>query len=183
MIETNGSQELQFVIVMDAEAADDQVEDVLARLAEAGASARVAPGRETTVIGAIGDQGLLGSLSLDGIAGVDRVQPVSKPYKLVSRETSPESTVIQARGRRIGGDYFGLIAGPCTVESREQTLATARACCAAARSSRAPPPTASAASAPTRWRSSPRRVRRPACRSSPSCSIRATSSWWRRQPT
>ena len=127
MIETNGSQELQFLIVMDAEAADDQVEGVLARLAEAGASGRVAPGRDSTVIGAIGDPGLLGSLSLDGIAGVDRVQPVSKPYKLVSRETSPESTVIQVRGRRLGGRHFGLIAGPCTVESREQTLATARA--------------------------------------------------------
>ena len=127
MIETNGSQELQFMIVMDRAAADDQVEDVLARLADAGAHGRVAPGRESTVIGAIGDHGLLASVSLDGIAGVDRVLPVSKPYKLVSRETSPEPTVIQVRGRRIGGDHFGLIAGPCTVESREQTLATARA--------------------------------------------------------
>jgi 3-deoxy-7-phosphoheptulonate synthase len=127
MIETNGAQELQFMIVMDRAAADDQVEDVLVRLADAGAHGRVAPGRESTVIGAIGDHGLLASVSLDGIAGVDRVLPVSKPYKLVSRETSPEPTVIQVRGRRIGGDYFGLIAGPCTVESREQTLATARA--------------------------------------------------------
>ena len=127
MIETSGSHELQFVIVMDAAAPDDQVEDVLVRLAEAGASGRVAPGHDATVIGAIGDHGLLGSLSLDGIAGVDRVQPVSKPYKLVSRETSPDPTVIQVRGRRLGGGSFGLIAGPCTVESREQTLATARA--------------------------------------------------------
>ena len=127
MIETNGSQELQFVIVMDGAAADDQVEDVLARLADAGASGRVAPGREATVIGAIGDDGLLGSVSLDGVAGVERLLPVSKPYKLVSRETSPDPTVIQVRGRRIGGRHFGLIAGPCTVESREQTLATARA--------------------------------------------------------
>ena len=79
------------------------------------------------MIGAIGDHGLLGNLSLDGIAGVDRVLPVSKPYKLVSLESSPEPTVIQVRGRRIGGEHFGLIAGPCTVESREQTLATARA--------------------------------------------------------
>ena len=127
MIETNGSHELQFLIVMDEAAADDQVEDVLGRLADAGASGRVAPGRESTVIGAIGDHGLLGNLSLDGIAGVDRVLPVSKPYKLVSLESSPEPTVIQVRGRRIGGEHFGLIAGPCTVESREQTLTTARA--------------------------------------------------------
>jgi 3-deoxy-7-phosphoheptulonate synthase len=52
---------------------------------------------------------------------------VSKPYKLVSLETSPEPTVIQVRGRRVGGGHFALIAGPCTVESREQTLTTARA--------------------------------------------------------
>jgi len=127
MIETIGSQELQFVIVMEGTAADDQVEDVLERLAEAGAHGRVTPGRTSTVIGAIGDHGLLGSISFDGVAGVDRVLPVSKPYKLVSLETSPEPTVIQVRGRRIGGEHFGLIAGPCTVESREQTLATARA--------------------------------------------------------
>jgi 3-deoxy-7-phosphoheptulonate synthase len=127
VIETTNGHELQFVIVMDSQAEDDRVEDVLERLADAGAHGRVAPGREATVIGAIGEAGLLGSMSLDGITGIDRVLPVSKPYKLVAREASPEPTVIQVRGRRIGGGYFALIAGPCTVESREQTLTTARA--------------------------------------------------------
>jgi 3-deoxy-7-phosphoheptulonate synthase len=55
------------------------------------------------------------------------VLPILKPYTLVSRELSPDPTVIQARGRRIGDGYFGFIAGPCSVESREQTLETARA--------------------------------------------------------
>jgi 3-deoxy-7-phosphoheptulonate synthase len=127
MIESTNSHELQFVIVMGGEAPDDQVEDVLVRLEGAGAQGRVAPGREATVIGAIGDRGLLGSVSFDDMAGIERVLPISKPYKLVSRESSPEDTVIQVRGRRVGGDHFALIAGPCTVESREQTLATARA--------------------------------------------------------
>jgi 3-deoxy-7-phosphoheptulonate synthase len=127
MIETRGSHELQFVIVMDGGADDDEVEDVLERLAGVGAHGRVAPGRDATVIGAIGEHGLLGNLSLDDLDGIERVLPVSKPYKLVALETSPEPTVIQVRGRRLGGDYFGLIAGPCTVESREQTLTTARA--------------------------------------------------------
>jgi 3-deoxy-7-phosphoheptulonate synthase len=127
VIETSNGHELQFVIVMDAAAADDEVEDVLDRLAGAGARGRVAPGRDATVIGAIGGHGLLGHLSLDGIANVDRVLEVSKPYKLVALETSPDPTVIQVRGRRVGGDHFALIAGPCTVESREQTLITARA--------------------------------------------------------
>ena len=127
MIETSNGHELQFVIVMDGRPGDDQVEDVLVRLAGAGAHGRVAPGRDATVIGAIGERGLLGNLSLDGIAGIDRVVPVSKPYKLVALESSPEPTVIQVRGRRVGGGHFALIAGPCTVESREQTLTTARA--------------------------------------------------------
>ena len=127
MIEIADGHELQFMVVMSGEAADDEVEDVLGRLEAAGAQGRVAPGREATVIGAIGDRELLGSLSLDGIAGVEKVVPVSQPYKLVSRETSADPTVIQVRGRRVGGDHFALIAGPCTVESREQTLATARA--------------------------------------------------------
>jgi 3-deoxy-7-phosphoheptulonate synthase len=127
VIEANGGHELQFVVVMSPSSADDQVEQVLDRLVAAGAHGRVAPGRESTVIGAIGDRSLMTRIALDGMAGVDRVLPVSKPYKLVSLETSPEPTVIQVRGRRVGGSHFALIAGPCTVESREQTLATARA--------------------------------------------------------
>ena len=87
----------------------------------------MAPGRDATVIGAIGERGLLGSVALEARPGVEKVLPVSKPYKLVSLETSPDPTVIQVRGRRVGGDAFALIAGPCTVESREQTLATAEA--------------------------------------------------------
>jgi 3-deoxy-7-phosphoheptulonate synthase len=127
VIEANGAHELQFLVVMSAASADEQVEEVLDRLMAVGAQGRVAPGRESTVIGAIGDRSLMTRVRLDGLAGVDRILPVSRPYKLVSRETSPEATVIQVRGRRVGGSHFGLIAGPCTVESREQTLATARA--------------------------------------------------------
>ena len=121
------SAELELLVVMHRRAASEQVEDVLARLASVGARGRVTPGRESTVIGAIGDRQLLASLGLEGFAGVQRVLPIQRPYKFVARESAPEPTVIQVRGRRIGGDHFGLIAGPCTVESREQTLETARA--------------------------------------------------------
>jgi 3-deoxy-7-phosphoheptulonate synthase len=121
------SQELQQLIMMSGHAPDDQVEDVLLRLTEAGSYGRVAPGRDSIVISAFGDPQMIHSLGLESVPGVERVLPVSKPYKLASTESQPERTVIQTRGRRIGGDYFGLIAGPCTVESREQTLETARA--------------------------------------------------------
>jgi 3-deoxy-7-phosphoheptulonate synthase len=121
------SAELQQLIMMNGQAPDDQVEDVLLRLSESGSYGRVAPGRDSIVISAFGDGQMIRSLGLEDIPGVEKVLPVSKPYKLVSAEASPERTVIQVRGRRIGGDHFGLIAGPCTVESREQTLETARA--------------------------------------------------------
>ena len=120
-----GSPEL--LIVMSALATGEQVDDVVARLEEAGAHAHVTPGREATVIGAIGERELLATLPLEGFPGVDQVLPILKPYKLVSREFRPDPTVIEVRGRRIGDHYFGLIAGPCTVEYRAQTLETARA--------------------------------------------------------
>jgi 3-deoxy-7-phosphoheptulonate synthase len=120
----NGSPEL--LIVMGASATPDQTEHVLARLQEAGVDARVTRGRESTVIGAIGERELLATLPLEGYPGVEQVLPILKPYKLVSREVSPDPTVIDVDGRKIGDEFFGLIAGPCTVEYREQTLETAR---------------------------------------------------------
>src|ERR671936_2341596 len=121
----------ELLIVMGASATQDQVDEVVARLDEAGCSALVTPGREATVIGAIGERELLATLPLEGFAGVEQVLPILKPYKLVSRELSPDPTVIDVRGRRIGDGYFGFVAGPCTVEYREQTLETARVVAAA----------------------------------------------------
>src|SRR5881409_988785 len=126
---TNGSPEL--LIVMGAGATADQTEHVLARLQEAGVSARVQRGREATVIGAIGERELLATLPLEGFPGVEQVLPILKPYKLVAREVSPDPTVIDVDGHRLGDSWFGLIAGPCSVEYREQTLETARAVAAA----------------------------------------------------
>src|ERR671923_1005026 len=124
-----GSPEL--LIVMGAHATPEQVDEVVARLAEAGAHAHVSAGKDATVIGAIGDRELLATLPLEGFPGVEQVLPILKPYKLVSREIAPDPTVIDVDGRRLGDGYFGLIAGPCTVEYREQTLETARAVAAA----------------------------------------------------
>jgi 3-deoxy-7-phosphoheptulonate synthase len=125
----NGSPEL--LIVMAGGATAEQTEHVVARLHEVGVDARVSRGRETTVIGAIGERELLATLPLEAYPGVEQVLPILKPYKLVSREIRPDLTVIEAGGRRIGDGWFGLIAGPCTVEYREQTLETARTVAAA----------------------------------------------------
>ena len=125
----NGSPEL--LIVMGPGATLEQTEHVVARLEEAGAQARVSKGREATVIGAIGERERLAALPIEGYPGVEQVLPILKPYRLVARELNPDPTVIEVDGRRIGDSYFGLVAGPCTVEYREQTLETARAVAAA----------------------------------------------------
>src|SRR5213076_2253589 len=101
---TNGSPEL--LIVMGAGATADQTEHVLARLQEAGVSARVQRGREATVIG---ERELLATLPLEGYPGVEQVLPILKPYKLVAREVAPDPTMIEVDGRKIGQDFFGLI--------------------------------------------------------------------------
>jgi 3-deoxy-7-phosphoheptulonate synthase len=121
----------ELLIVMGPEATPAEVDQVVARLDEAGVDARVSRGREATVIGAIGDRELLAALPLEGYPGVDQVLPILKPYKLVARELTPDPTVIDVDGHRIGDTFFGLIAGPCSVEYREQTLETARAVAAA----------------------------------------------------
>ena len=111
---------------MGPEATPDQTDHVVARLEEAGVDARVSRGREATVIGAIGDRELLATLPVEGYPGVEQVVPIVKPYRLVARELAADPTVIEVDGRRVGDTYFGLIAGPCSVETREQTLETAR---------------------------------------------------------
>ena len=90
-----GSPEL--LIVMSAHATPEEVDHVVDRLAEAGADAHVTPGREATVIGAIGEREALAALPLEGYPGVEQVLPILKPYKLVSRELSPDPTVIECR--------------------------------------------------------------------------------------
>ncbi len=121
----------ELLIVMAPGATADEADHVVARLQEAGVDARVSVGREATVIAATGDRELLATLPLEGYPGVAQVLPILKPYKLVAREVSADPTVIEVDGRRVGDTWFGLIAGPCSVETREQTLETARAVAAA----------------------------------------------------
>jgi 3-deoxy-7-phosphoheptulonate synthase len=122
------------MIVMTPEATEDQIEAVKSRLQSVGRlHVLVMPGELTTAIGAIGDPEGVAELGLEGMAGVDRVVPISRPYKLASSELAHhEPTVLEIAGRTVGGGQtFCLIAGPCTVESLDQTLAVAEAVAAA----------------------------------------------------
>jgi 3-deoxy-7-phosphoheptulonate synthase len=117
------------MVVMTPAASPADIAAVVRRLEAAGVHAAVMPGELTTAIGAIGDPEGVRSLALEGMAGVDQVIPISRPYKLASSELSHHGqTVVRVGGREVGGsETFCLIAGPCTVESREQTLGVARA--------------------------------------------------------
>ena len=115
------------MIVMKSTATEQEVLAVIERVESAGARAHPSRGEELTVIGAIGDREHIARLELEGAPGVDRVVPIMKPYKLASTQFKHgERSVLDIGGRKVGGDHFAMIAGPCTVESREQTLETAR---------------------------------------------------------
>jgi 3-deoxy-7-phosphoheptulonate synthase len=118
------------MIVMQETASDEEIDAVIKKIEQAGAIAHPIKGARLTVIGAIGDveQDVnIESLGIEGQPGVDRLVPILKPYKLASAQMRHgERTVLDIQGRKIGGDHFALIAGPCTVESREQTMETAR---------------------------------------------------------
>jgi 3-deoxy-7-phosphoheptulonate synthase len=115
------------MIVMKPTAGDDQIQAVIDRIEACGARAHPSRGEEVTIIGAIGDREHVARLELEGAPGVAQVVPILKPYKLASNQVrGGERTVIEIDGRPIGGDHFAMIAGPCTVESRDQTLDTAR---------------------------------------------------------
>ncbi len=117
------------MVVMTPGADENQIAAVVTRLEAAGVHAKVMPGELTTAIGAIGDPEGVRALALEGMPGVDQVIPISRPYKLASSELSHHApTSFTLDGRTVGGGQtFCLIAGPCTVETPEQTLGIARA--------------------------------------------------------
>src|ERR1035438_8577126 len=118
------------MIVMRETATEQEVEAVVEKIERAGARAHRSSGARVTVIGAIGDveqDANVSGLGLEGQPGVDRVVPILKPYKLASAQiTHGQRSVLDIDGRKVGGEHFAMIAGPCTVESREQMLSTAR---------------------------------------------------------
>src|SRR3954463_8420613 len=116
------------MVVMTPGATEEQVAAVVAKLETTGVHVLTMPGELKTAIGAIGDPEGVRELGPEGMSGVDRVVPISRPYKLASSElTHHEPTSFEIAGRTVGGNQtFCLIAGPCTVETLEGTLDVAR---------------------------------------------------------
>src|SRR3954470_7329747 len=113
------------VVVMSPDATTEDIGAVVARVEEAGGSAFVSRGVTRTIVGLVGDIEQFQTLNLRAMPGVTNVVRVSTPYKLVSRENHPDRSTITVGGVPIGPDSFTLIAGPCAVESAQQTLEAA----------------------------------------------------------
>jgi len=115
------------LVVMQAQATEEQVRAVCQKIDALGYRAHSMPGAQRTAIGITGNKGEVESGSLEEMPGVQEVIRVTKPYKLVSRDTKPDNTVIKFSGSAvtIGGRDLAIVAGPCGVESREQAFAVA----------------------------------------------------------
>ncbi|MGH7535651.1 MAG: 3-deoxy-7-phosphoheptulonate synthase [Gemmatimonadales bacterium] len=116
------------LIVMRHGAPDEDIQRVVAAIEEMGYQARPMPGKQRTTVGLVGNDGRVDGSRLAALPGVQEILHVTKPYKQVSREWKPESTVIRlAGGLAIGADEVVVMAGPCSVESERQILEAARA--------------------------------------------------------
>ncbi|MBI2370369.1 MAG: 3-deoxy-7-phosphoheptulonate synthase [Deltaproteobacteria bacterium] len=115
------------VIVLKPTATQEDIDRVVRRLQELGLQAHISTGKERTLIGAIGAGAYEHHEALEGLSGVDRVMPIGQPFKLVSREFRPEDTQIRVGDVVIGGKAVHVVAGPCSVESRERLFEVAQA--------------------------------------------------------
>jgi 3-deoxy-7-phosphoheptulonate synthase len=115
------------LIVMAVNAGPGDIARVQQKIEDLGFRAHIIPGEQRTAVGVTGNQGAIDPAEFEALPGVSEAIRVSKPYKLVSRETKPENTVVIVNGVAFGGGAVVFCGGPCSVESRVQILESARA--------------------------------------------------------
>ena len=115
------------VVVMTPEATDANIDAVAERVRANGGEAFVSRGTVHTIVGLVGDTERFKEIDWRQMHGVDHVIQIGKPYKMVSRDLHPETTVVKVGTVPVGRDAFTLIAGPCAVENPEQTMRAIRA--------------------------------------------------------
>lgn len=115
------------LVVMKPHAGEAEIGAVCQRIRLLGFRPHIIPGEQRTAIGITGNSGPIDAAEFEDLSGVAEAIRVSKPYKLVSRETKPENTIVAVHGVPVGGDSLVICGGPCAVESREQILTSARA--------------------------------------------------------
>jgi len=107
------------IIVLRPDATKKQIGHLIEKVKKLGLKPMVSRGVERTIIGVIGEEDILRVQPLEAFPGVEKVMPILKPYKLVSREFKPENSVIDVEGVKVGGKKIVVMAGPCSVESLE----------------------------------------------------------------
>src|SRR5712672_2560049 len=118
------------IVVMNPGSTQKQIEHVVKRVQEMGLKEHVIVGTERTVVAVIGNDRFKDRSVLETVDGVDKVVPILAPYKMASREVKKERSVVPLGGAinaKIGGSKVGVIAGPCSVESKQQTMEIAHA--------------------------------------------------------
>ncbi len=110
------------LVVLNADASEKQIKRVKERITSLGYKHHDIPGRDRLAIGVTGNRGTEDRIYLESLPGVQQVVPITKPYKLASRETHPENSVYDIGGAVFGDGNVVMIAGPCAVETEEQTL-------------------------------------------------------------
>ena len=110
------------IIVLRPDATKKQIDHIIDKVKKLGLKAMVSRGVERTIIGVIGEEDILRVQPLEAYPGVEKVMPILKPYKLVSRDFKPEDSIINADGVKIGGKKIILMAGPCSVENYKMLL-------------------------------------------------------------
>ena len=163
------------IVVLKRGAEQDKREQLINWLKNQGLGVHISEGEYQTVLGLIGDTARVDMDLIESLSIVDSVKRVTEPFKCCNRKFHPEDTVVAAGEARIGGGFFSVIAGPCSVESEEQMIAVARdvkksglPCCGAERSSRARPRTPSRDCRGRGWSCCWKRRKPPACRWLPS---------------
>lgn len=115
------------IVVLRPDATEAQIKHLVERIKSLGLKPMISKGVERTIIGIIGEEDVLRVQPLEIFPGVEKVMPILSPYKLVSREFRHENTVINVDGINVGGKKIVVMAGPCSVESRELLLYIAKA--------------------------------------------------------
>ncbi|MBQ6975911.1 MAG: 3-deoxy-7-phosphoheptulonate synthase, partial [Selenomonadaceae bacterium] len=100
------------VIIMNPEATLENISEVVKSIEGAGLDAKIMEGAQQKIVGVIGDKTKMASVAIEAMAGVESIVPISKSYKLASREFHPQSTIIDIDGVKIGGDEPVVMAGP-----------------------------------------------------------------------
>ena len=114
------------IVVMKPDATKAEIDHIIGEVEALGLRSNVIVGTERTVIAALGEKRDGAKQALEAGAGVEKVMPILAPYKMASREVKKESTCVQSLNLKVGAGKIGVIAGPCSVESREQILLVAQ---------------------------------------------------------